>query len=96
VLVKLLNACSGNPALRQAACNVVRSVLQPGQYHIICVDTVLWESAFRLYAEGGSGAWSFVDRLSVILCREARIHRVFTHDRHFGQADFAALLTGSA
>jgi predicted nucleic acid-binding protein len=55
-----------------------------------------WLEAFALYRTRPDKAWSLVDCASMLLCRNRTIRQVFTHDHHFEQAGFRALLRQTA
>jgi predicted nucleic acid-binding protein len=57
-------------------------------------DHVFMDTAAILarYKDRSDKYWSLVDCISMIICDERKIYRVFTTDRNFQQAGFEILL----
>jgi len=54
--------------------------------------SALFREAFLLYSNRGDKAWSQTDCASFCIMRDHGITQALTHDRHFEQAGFVALL----
>lgn len=55
----------------------------------------LFDEAFELYRRRADKGYSLTDCMSMNICRDMDIAEVLTHDRHFAQEGFAALLRRS-
>lgn len=55
---------------------------------------LFWRSA-QLFAKRADKDWSLTDCASYLVMRERRIDQALTHDRHFEQLGFRALLRGA-
>jgi len=93
VLTEFLNSFSDRGSrLRQAAAKAVdvlrsnRTVLVRSQVH------EQFEAALRKYRDMADKSWSFTDCASFLIMEEEGIHAALTHDKHFAQAGFEALL----
>lgn len=91
VLTELLNSAA-RPPLRQVALQVTDSFRALTYSVVVSATTEHWSEAYELFRERSDKEWSLVDCSSILLCQQRGIHRVFTHDRHFEQAGFEALL----
>lgn len=93
VLTELLAHASGlGPATRAAAAHLVREVLGTDQILVTRQDPKLFDVALGLYESRLDKAYSLVDCMSMVICREQKITEVLTFDRHFIQEGFKALL----
>ncbi|MGB0564585.1 MAG: type II toxin-antitoxin system VapC family toxin [Spirulinaceae cyanobacterium] len=93
VLNELLNAFSRRGTkLRQAAVNLIDSLLEDDTVEIIPQSTQLFNAALTLYRQRPDQAWSHTDCVSFHLMRERNILEALAYDRHFEQASFIALL----
>jgi len=93
VLTELLNSFSDRgPRLRQAAAKAVevlranRMVVVRSQVH------ERFDAALRKYRDMADKSWSFTDCASFLIMEEEGIRTALTHDKHFAQAGFEALL----
>lgn len=79
------------PRLRQAAAMAVES-LGGSQILILPQTPNLFEQAFRRYQSRPDKNWSMTDCASFILMEQEGLTAALTHDRHFTQAGFKAML----
>jgi uncharacterized protein len=93
VLVEFLNCFSDfGPQLRQAAAKAVNSLRASAQVTVVSQTASLFERALGLYQDMADKSWSFTDCTSISIMRVEGITAALTHDRHFLQAGFQALL----
>lgn len=93
VLVELLNDfASRGPALRNAASVLVRRLAQNRRTIIVPQSGEQFDAAVALYAERRDKNWSLTDCASLLVMKAESIQRALTHDRHFEQMGFEALL----
>ena len=52
----------------------------------------LWEAGLQFHAQRPDKEWALTDGISFIVLHERRLTRALTHDHHFEQAGFEALL----
>lgn len=93
VLVEVLNAFSGaGNYLRLAASRFVAKLY--GQHHVMVIPqtTAQFTASLRLYQDRLDQGWSLTDCASFLLMQELHITSALTHDKHFSQAGFIALL----
>jgi uncharacterized protein len=91
VLAEFLNGAS-RPLLRVPAVSLVRALLSSKRVSVLAATTGSWDDGLALFATRPDKEWSFIDCISIHVCKEAGIQRVLTRDRHFAQAGFIALL----
>ena len=93
VLVETLNTFSASGAFaRGRVARVIEALLGDPQMEIIPQSPSLFADALALYRERGDKAWSLTDCTSFVIMRKRKIEAALTHDRHFEQAGFKALL----
>lgn len=93
VLVEVLNHFAKLGAgFRQSAAELIINLRAKPRTAIVELDAQQFQDAFTLYRQRSDKAWSLVDCASFLLMRERRIAEALTHDRHFEQAGFTALL----
>jgi len=93
VLTEFLNSLSGfGPRLRQAAASAVASLRNASQVVIVPQTSQLFEKALKRYQEMADKSWSHTDCSSFVIMEEQQLTAALTHDRHFAQAGFQALL----
>jgi hypothetical protein len=92
VLTEFLNSFSDyGPRLRQAAARAVLSLRDSAQVVIVPQTSQLFEKALKRYQDMADKNWSLTDCASFLIMEDERL-TALTHDRHFGQAGFRALL----
>jgi uncharacterized protein len=93
VLTELLNSFSETGQERRAA--IVRAVASLRDRQRVAIypqASQLFESAFSLYRKRGDKGWSLTDCASFVIMEEQQLTAALTHDHHFVQAGFEALL----
>jgi len=93
VLTELLNSFSDRGLrLRQAAAKAVE-VLQANRMVVVRSQAhEQFEASLRRYRDMADKSWSFTDCASFLIMEEEGIRAALTHDKHFAQAGFEALL----
>lgn len=93
VLTELLNAfCTRGKFFRQMALNVVDDLRSDSNVEIIPQSSELFEQACQYYRQRQDKEYSLTDCASMVIMKEQVINQVLTHDRHFQQEGFIALL----
>jgi predicted nucleic acid-binding protein len=93
VLTELLNSfCEQGPALRRAAAGAVETLRRRGNVRIFPQTSEQFERAFGRYQAMADKSWSLTDCASFLLMEAESIRAALTHDHHFLQAGFEALL----
>jgi uncharacterized protein len=93
VLTEFLNSFSDyGPRLRRAAASSVASLRHASQIAIIPQTTQIFAKALKRYEDVSDKNWSLTDCASFLIMEEERLTAALTHDRHFVQAGFQALL----
>ncbi len=91
VLWETVNALS-KPFDRPKAQIVVRHIRATNSYELVPASAELFEAGLQLHAQRADKEWSLTDCLSFIVMRDRGTLRALTHDRHFEEAGFDALL----
>jgi predicted nucleic acid-binding protein len=93
VLAEFLNDCSQRgAALRQAAVVMVRGLRKKTDIFIVPQSSLQFQEALTLFAERSDKDWSLTDCSSFKIMKGGRLMQALTHDHHFQQAGFRALL----
>jgi predicted nucleic acid-binding protein len=93
VMVEILNAfASSGKYLREKAIQIVDALRTNGQVIIIPQTAHQFENALHRYRKAGDKSWSITDCASFDIMERSSISAAITHDRHFEQAGFTALL----
>jgi uncharacterized protein len=93
VLTEFLNSFSDyGPRLRHAAARAVESLRDTSQIVIVPQTSQLFEKALARYRNMADKNWSLTDCASFSIMEERHLTVALTHDRHFAQAGFQALL----
>ncbi|MDP9267404.1 MAG: PIN domain-containing protein [Acidobacteriota bacterium] len=93
VLVELLNSFSGGgPAVRGAATGAVEGLRRDANVIIEPQTPEQFDRGLQYYAQARDKDWSLTDCVSFQVMEEQDIRSVLTHDRHFEQAGYDALL----
>ena len=93
VLTEVLNHFSRGPTrLRQAASALVNRLDTSANKEVIPQTTEHFRSALDLYKRRDDKHWSLTDCASILIMQAEDIQEVLTHDAHFTQAGFTALL----
>jgi predicted nucleic acid-binding protein len=93
VLPELLNDFGGRGQhARLLATRFVADLRTVGSVRIVPQTPELFARALTLYTQRPDKSWSLTDCASMVICQQEGITDVLTHDRHFPQAGFVALL----
>jgi uncharacterized protein len=93
VLTEFLNSFSDRgPRLREAAAKAVASLRGKGPIVVVPQTSQLFENAVKRYQEMADKSWSLTDCASFLIMEQKQITVALTHDSHFAQAGFQALL----
>jgi len=93
VLTELLNCfAESRPDLRTAASNAVASLRSSADVVIVPQTSSGFTGAFLHYRERTDKGWSLTDCTGFLIMRQYGIDAALTHDKHFEQAGFSALL----
>ncbi|MCP4246060.1 MAG: PIN domain-containing protein [bacterium] len=91
ILGEFLSAAA-SPPLRQVAARIVRRIRASSGSVVVAAAPNDIDDILDFYSQHQDKKWSFVDCAAMLICRQRGIQRVFTHDRHFVQAGYTALL----
>lgn len=92
VLTEFLNSFSDYGShLRQAAAKAV-DTLRSSKVVILPQTSQLFANALRRYQAMADKDWSLTDCASFLIMEEQQLTIALTHDRHFAQAGFQAIL----
>ena len=92
VLTEFLNGVSDDEHLRFAAAGLVERVRAMGTVTIVSQTAEQFEAALQRYKRSSDKEWSLTDCASFLIMEERGIRAALTHDQHFVQAGFDALL----
>lgn len=93
VLTELLNGFSeAGPQLRRSVAQKVTALDRNPNVLIVPQTPGQFSNAARLYEQAADKSWSLTDCASFQVMEEKQIHSALTHDKHFPQAGFEALL----
>jgi uncharacterized protein len=93
VFTEFLNSfCGVGQHMRQVAATAVASLRGAPQVIVVPQTSLLFQKAFKRYAEMVDKNWSLTDCASFVITDEERLTAALTHDRHFAQAGFQTLL----
>jgi predicted nucleic acid-binding protein len=93
VLVEFLNGfCDRGPRLRAAASKAVKTLLSSPNVTVVPQASDQFEGALRRFEERIDKHWSLTDCASFLIMEAEGIESALTHDRHFTQAGFHALM----
>ncbi len=93
VLTELLNRfAERGPRLRFVVSTAVGLLRANPNVIVVSQTPESFEKAFDLYCERTDKGWSLTDCSSFIIMRRHGIDKALTHDKHFEQAGFTALM----
>ncbi|MFM7425562.1 MAG: type II toxin-antitoxin system VapC family toxin [Elainella sp.] len=93
VFTEVLNSFSKREkALRQAAAQFVKQAFDNPRIEVVPQTSDLFHQSLNLYEQRADKAWSHTDCASFLIMSQQNIQEALTHDRHFEQAGFIALL----
>lgn len=91
-LTEFLNGFSDHGPRRQAAAEAVVSLRERSDVVIFAQSSDLFEKALKKYRHAGDKSWGLTDCASFLIMEEEGVTEALTHDKHFVQAGFQALL----
>lgn len=91
VLWETVNSLS-KPADRPRAHALVAHLRSAGNYEIVAASPTLLEAGLDLHAQRPDKDWSLTDCISFVVMDRRGLRQALTHDHHFEQAGFEALL----
>lgn len=91
VLWETINA-SSRPINRPKAHLLLTQVRTLPAYEVVPASPDLFESGLQLHAQRPDKEWSLTDCISFLIMQRRGITRALSHDHHFEQAGFEALL----
>jgi len=93
VLVEVLNGFSeSGTRLRTKAAELAQAVVDDPNTDVVPQSPKLFWEALTLYSERPDKSWSLTDCASFVIMDQRRITEALTHDRHFEQNGYRALL----
>ena len=93
VFVELLNSLSsGNPRERQAVVSAVQGFRNSDSVIVVPQTPDQFAIAFERYKQSADKNWSLTDCASFQIMETEHISAALTHNHHFVQAGFEALL----
>jgi len=93
VLTEVMNHLSrSRPSLRWAVAAAVEDICDEANCRVIPQTTNQFRSAVRFFKQRSDKHWSLTDCASILIMQTEDIHEALTHDSHFIQAGFVALL----
>ena len=92
VLAEVLNSFSDGGPLRHAVGSMVQRLRSNRDVIIVPQTSEQFESALRRYKQTADKSWSLTDCASFQVMETEQMQAALTHDQHFAQAGFEALL----
>ena len=93
ILVELLNSFSdAGPRVRRAATKAVETLRTSRDIRVVPQTPEQFGNALVRYAQSTDKSWSLTDCASFQIMEAEHIQAALTHDRHFEQAGYEALL----
>ncbi|MGH7794701.1 MAG: type II toxin-antitoxin system VapC family toxin [Candidatus Binatia bacterium] len=80
------------PLLREAASNAATQLCNNPNVTVVPQTSLQFRAALDLYRARSDKEWSLIDCASVLIMQSENIAEALTHDHHFEQAGFKALL----
>lgn len=93
VLTEVLNSFSRKDAsFKKSTVGLIQDIRNDPTINVVSQSGELFRVAFELYRQRLDQAWSHTDCASFCIMQQRNITAALTHDRHFEQAGFVALL----
>ena len=92
VLTEVLNSFSDGGPLRRAVGRMIERLRSNRDVIIVPQTSQQFENALRRYKQAADKSWSLTDCASFEVMEAEEIQAALTHDQHFAQAGFEALL----
>jgi len=93
IVLEIGNALA-KPRFRPAAIELLQSLAGDPLVEIVPLSEPLCQRGFELFRKRPDKAWSLTDCISFVVMEDRRLQQALTHDEHFEQAGFRALLRG--
>lgn len=91
VMLEVGNALS-KPQYRDKAVSILNGFQEDPTITVVPLTESLLNRAITLFSERPDKSWSLTDCISFLAMEDADVHAALTHDEHFQQAGFRALL----
>ena len=93
VLTEVLNVFADRgPQLRNVAIQAVETIREDARVEVVPQTRRLFQAALDLYRKRPDKGWSLTDCASFVIMTEHKLTDALTHDGHFEQNGFTALL----
>jgi len=92
VLAELLNFFADHATRKSVVSAAVTAIMQDPNTEIVPQTSLQFRAALDRYKARPDKAWSLTDCASFLVMDERGIQEALTHDHHFEQAGFRALL----
>ncbi len=90
ILLEIGNALARG--FKSESIDAIEGLLASNEVEVLRLDEILFERAFELYKSHADKSYGLVDCISFVVMRDHEISAALTHDRHFVQAGFRALM----
>jgi uncharacterized protein len=94
VLVEVLNGLAEYPALRDKVCSAVDAIMADPNTEVVPQSALLFRDALVQFRHHQDKEWGLTDCASFVIMRQRGLNEALTHDHHFEQGGFVALLRG--
>jgi predicted nucleic acid-binding protein len=94
VLVEVLNGLAEYPALRAKVALAVDAIMADPNTEVVPQSALLFRDALAHFRQHLDKEWGLTDCSSFVIMRQRGLHEALTHDHHFEQAGYVALLRG--
>lgn len=92
VLVEVLNGLAEYPALRGQVVLAVDAIMADPNTEVVPQSALLFRDALAHFRQHHDKQWGLTDCSSFVIMRQRGLHEALTHDHHFEQAGYTALL----
>ena len=93
IFTEVLNSFSKRESVfKQAVVQFVKQSFNNPKIEVVPQTSELFHQSLNLYEQRADKAWSHTDCASFCIMQQRNILEALTHDRHFEQAGFIALL----
>ncbi len=93
VLLEIGNALAKD--FKKEACEAIKVLRTASKTEVVEIDSNLLDRGLELYEKFQDKKWGLVDCISFVVMTEREITAALTHDGHFQQAGFRALMRES-
>lgn len=92
VLVEVLNGLAEYTALRGQVVVAVDAIMADPNTEVVPQSALLFRDALAHFRQHQDKEWGLTDCSSFVIMRQRGLHEALTHDHHFEQAGYTALL----